>query len=129
MRKIIILAIFTFSFIFTADAQTTKTVKIPNGKESVTLKSSVVGNKYVDFVVKLNTNQVLSAKVLTKKVAFVIIEPDGEPMADTYGIRDITTQIDTVGTYKIRVMREDSSTKKKNIKTDFTIYIEVTKLK
>lgn len=129
MRKFIILAVLTFSFILTAKAQTTKIVKIPIGKESTRLNGSVVGDKYVDYVVKLTTDQVLSAKVLTKKVAFVIIEPDGEPMPDTYGIREIATQIDSAGTYKIRVMRSDTSTRKKNAKTDFTIYIEVAKLK
>lgn len=127
MKKIITILCLLFSFSLYAKAQVKQVVKFPKGKESITLKSSVVGNKYVDFIVKVSNNQVLSAKVLGKKVAFTIIEPDGEQMADTYGIREITTQIDVAGTYKIRVMREDSSSNK--AKTTFSIFIEVVNMK
>lgn len=129
MRKILLILFLAVGFVLTTNAQSKQIVKFPTGKESVKLKSSVVGDKYVDFVVNVNTNQVLTATVLTKKVAFVIIEPDGEPMADSYGIRDIATQVDVSGIYKIRVMKEDTSSKKKNTRTDFSIFIKVENMK
>lgn len=129
MKNFIAILLLTLGIGLTANAQTSQTVKFPKGKTTVTLKGTITGYKYIDYVFSAKNNQYFSAKITGKKVRMVIFEPDGEPMPDAGGITDITSKIDVSGKYKIRVLMFRNEARRKNAKSEFTLVLEVAKQK
>lgn len=129
MKKYFAICLFTIVFAFVANAQSSKVVKFPKGKTKVTLKGTITDYKYVDYIVNVKTTQFLSAKVTGGKSQMVIFEPDGENMPDAAGIGEITTKIDVSGNYKIRVIMSRNDARRKRAKSNFTLTVEVDKLK
>lgn len=129
MRKFIAILLLTVGIALTANAQTTQTVKIPKGKTKVTLKGTITGYKYIDYVFPVKTTQYFSAKLNGKKAQMIIFEPDGENMPDAAGITEITSKVDVSGNYKIRVLMSRNDARRKISKSDFVLVLEVADLK
>lgn len=129
MKKLIAVLLLTVGIALAANAQTTRTVKIPKGKTKVTLKGTINGDKYIDYVFPVKTTQYFSAKLSGKKAQMVIFEPDGENMPDAAGITEITSQVDVSGNYKIRVLMSRHDARRKNAKLDFVLVLEIADLK
>lgn len=129
MRKYLLIISLTLFFGFTVNAQTTQTVKIPKGKTSVTLKGTVTGFKYIDYIFAVKKTQYFLAKLTGGKAQMVVFEPDGENMPDAAGISEITSQVDVAGNYKIRVLMSRNEARRKNAKSAFRLVLEVADLK
>ena len=129
MKNFIAILLLTLGIGLTANAQSTQIVKFPKGKTTVTLKGTITGYKYIDYVFSAKDTQYFSAKVSGKKAQMVIFEPDGEPMADAGGITDITSKVEVAGTYKVRVLMFRNEARRKGAKSAFTLVLEVAKQK
>lgn len=108
----------------------TRPVSFPKGKTSTTIKSSIKGDKTIDYVVNAKQGQTLSVKLTTANGAnyFNVLPPGSNDVADFIGStsgNSYSAKLSASGDWKIRVYLMRSAARR-NESTKFTLNIGVT---
>lgn len=129
LKKYFVFLFLIVVFAFSVNAQSKQVVKFPRGKTKVTLKGTITGYKYIDYIFAVKKTQYFSAKLTGGKAQMVVFEPDNENMPDAAGITEITSQVEVSGKYRIRVLMSRNEARLKSAKSAFTLVLEVAELK
>ncbi len=113
-----------------SSAQTVKRVRFANGASSATVKGTIRGLGYIDYLVNIRAGQVLTLKLSGSRSAeLVIFDPDGENVPDAAGIREMVSQIDVGGDYKVRVLMPRALGRRKSAAAGFSLFVKITNMR
>lgn len=120
-------------FAFNAGAQSiqTKKVTIPAGKDSVNLKSSIKGEKTIDYKINVAAGQMMKVNLKTSSTAnyFNVLPPGSNDVAiynSSMGENSYKGKLEAAGEYTIRVYLYRSAARR-NETANFTLTISLPK--
>lgn len=130
MKKLIfsLLAFFAFLTISSSVlAQAKQRVAFPKGRTNTTLRGTVRGYAYVDYIVKANAEQTISVELDAPKIVpvFSILRPDGETLGAAVQTNDFTGELPTDGDYIIRVGMMRAFARRKGSVSNYTLKISI----
>jgi hypothetical protein len=98
-------------------AQTKVRVKFARASSSATLRGSIKGYRYVDYIVGAKAGQTLSCTVNSPEasVEFVVFKPDTDNLDGMFSETDWSGALPVSGTYTIRVLLPRFAARRKTI--------------
>jgi len=131
MSRPIVIAIFlAASFVFVAakaDAQVKTRLRFPSGASSTSVKGSVRGYAYRDYIVRANADQTIAAS-LTSANAYTILtifRPDGENLDGATQMDEFSGTLPVTGDYVIRVGMMRAGARKRGAVSNFTLKVSI----
>lgn len=113
--SIILLGLFTIS----ASAQSKVRVRFAKGASSSTVKGTVVGYKYIDYIIRAKSGQTMSVKLTSANAAcsFAMFYSDMKEVEDANDVQDFSRNVDVDDDYVIRVLLSRSAARRKESAT------------
>lgn len=127
MKKIFLFsAIIVSLFTFSVSAQTKVRVKFAKGTSSATVKGSVKGYKYIDYLVRAKSGQTMSVNLNSANAScsFVIFYSDMKNVEDAADVREFTRNVDVDDDYIVRVLIPRSAARRSE-SANFSIKISI----
>ncbi len=127
MRKLILLAVVFVSVSAGASAQTKVNVKFARGAHSVTLRGSVSGYEYVDYLLEASSGQGMSVSISSssKFPQFVIFDKNMANLEGSHGDTYWWGRLPSDGTYTVRVLLPRSDARRKGSKANYSLLIKI----
>ena len=128
-RTILVLAVSLFAAYFCtteASAQTKVRVKFGRGSSSLTVRGTIAGYRYVDYILGAKAGQTLTGKLTSAEpsVEFVIFKPDMDNIDEMMGDTNWSGQLPVNGNYTIRVLMPRSQARRKTTAT-YRLWISI----
>lgn len=98
-----------------AAAQTKVRVKFARGGSAATMRGSITGYRYADYVLRAKAGQTIVAKVSSAEssIEFVIFKPDMDNLDGMFSETDWSGVLPVSGNYTIRVLMPRSAARRK----------------
>lgn len=128
-NKLILAAIFTivsFSAQYTS-AQTKIRVRFPAGTHGTTVKGTVRGSVYKDYLVGSSAGQTMEVKLTStgNPSVFTVFNPDGTNLDIGAEREEFTGELPTNGDYVVRVLMMRNEARRKNSASNYILKISV----
>lgn len=128
IKKVILFAILLLgSFAVSVSAQSKVQVRFAKGASSATIKGTVSGYKYIDYIVRAKSGQTMSVNLTSANAAcnFAIFYSDMKEIEDANGVQESTRNVDVDDDYIVRVLLPRSAARRKESAT-FSLKIAIT---
>lgn len=130
MKKVVLIFIlFAFTFLLSNEvaAQTKIRVKFSKGSASKTIKGTVTGYSYKDYIVGASAGQTLTAsiKANTESTVLVVFLPNGDNLEGATESEDVSGELPVSGNYVIRVMMMRYQARRKGSISNYTLKISI----
>jgi hypothetical protein len=127
MKKLFptICLIFLSALLFSVQAQTKQRVRFATGEAEATLRGSISGYAYKDYLVRAKAGQVLSVMLESEKAQFTVRKPNGANIDDAVGVADWVGELPSNGDYTIRVLMPRSAARRKGAATSYVLTVSV----
>ena len=122
-----ILTICCFAFAGTAEAQVKHRVSFARGSSSATVRGTVRGYAYRDYVVRASAGQTLELALRSANPysVFTVLKPDGNNLNDA-AVRDqFSGELPVSGEYVVRVGMMRSGARRPGSMSNFTLTISI----
>lgn len=118
---------FALTISLRVSAQTKQPVAFPKGKTETTIRGTVRGYAYVDYIVKANAGQTISVELGAPKIVpvFSILRPDGENLEGAAQTNDFTGELPADGNYVVRVGMMRAFARRKGSVSNFTLKVAI----
>jgi hypothetical protein len=115
MKKLILLTAILLSILTVSAAQTKVRVKFAKGASSATLKGTVKGYKYIDYLVRAGSGQTMSVNLNSahRGCNFVIFYSNMENIDGARGVTEFSDGLDVNDDYVVRVLLPRSAARRK----------------
>ena len=96
-------------------AQSKVQVRFAKGATSTTIKGTVAGYKYIDYIVGAKSGQTMSVnlKAANASCSFAMFYSDLKEVEDANGVTEITRNVDVDDNYIVRVLLPRSAARRK----------------
>jgi hypothetical protein len=130
MRQLFVLFFVSSCFVLGAEAisaQTKYRVRFPAGTSSASIKGTVRGFAYRDYLVKASAGQTIEAKLVTPNTFSVltIFLPDGNNLEGAAQTDEFTGELPTGGDYVIRVGMMRAEARRPRSVSNYTLRISI----
>jgi hypothetical protein len=126
MKKILAVMFLVLGLVLAANAQKSQRVRFARGTHSATVKGTITGYSYIDYLVGVRAGQTLTVDLSPKgKAQIVILEPSGDNLAEGDGVTDGSFDLDQAGDYKLRVLMPRSAARRKGAIASFSLKVTV----
>lgn len=129
MKKYLIIATILAIGLITADAsaQATQRVKFAKGTTSASVKGTVRGYAYIDYLVGALGGQLISVNVKGSNASTVmtVTGADGKALPDASMVTEFSGSLPADGDYRIRVAMMRSAARRAGSRSDFTLSIAI----
>ena len=128
IKKVILFAILLLgSFAVSVSAQSKVQVRFAKGASSATIKGTVSGYKYIDYIVRAKSGQTMTVNLTSANAAcnFAIFYSDMKEIEDANGVQESTRNVDVDDDYIVRVLLPRSAARRKESAT-FSLKIAIT---
>ncbi|HEX2639958.1 MAG TPA: hypothetical protein VHL50_05275 [Pyrinomonadaceae bacterium] len=130
MSKVLLLALVTLCclvFADTATAQAKQRVNFARGSSSATVRGTVRGYAYHDYVVRASAGQALELDLRSTHTyaVFSVLRPDGDNLEDAAERDNFIGELPTSGDYVIRVGMMRSGARRPGSVSNFTLTISI----
>ena len=129
MKKLSLLAlVFISLWLFSTNisAQSKVRVRFAKGTTSTTIKGTVAGYKYVDYIIGAKSGQTMSVNLKASNAAcsFVMFYSDLKNVDEATEVTEITRNVDVDDNYIVRVLLPRSAARRKESST-FSLKISI----
>jgi hypothetical protein len=127
MKKVIILFIISVAFTAVVSAQTKVSVKFARGLNSWTVRGSVSGYQYVDYMLDARSGQGMSVSISSsnKSAQFVIFDKNMENLEGSHGDTYWWGRLPSDGIYTVRVLLPRSDARRTGSKANYSLLIKI----
>lgn len=110
-----------------ADAQAKTRLRFPRGASSTSIKGTVRGYAYRDYVVRANADQAITASVSSANTYTIltIFRPDGENLEGAAQVDEFSGTLPLTGDYVIRVGMMRAGARKRGAVSNFTLKVSI----
>jgi hypothetical protein len=115
MKKLLLFtAILVSLFTVSVPAQTKVRVRFAKGASSATVKGTVKGYKYIDFLVRARSGQTMTVKLNSANAgcSFVIFYSDMNNVEGATDVQEFTRNVDVDDDYVVRVLLPRSAARR-----------------
>jgi hypothetical protein len=129
MKKLSLLLFLFASFLLfstNVSAQSKVRVRFARGTTSITLKGTVTGYKYIDYIIGAKSGQTMSVNLKSTHggCSFVMFYSDMKNVEDATEITEITRNVDVTDNYVVRVLLPRSAARRKE-SASFSLKISI----
>ncbi|MBX7172809.1 MAG: hypothetical protein K1X72_17700 [Pyrinomonadaceae bacterium] len=127
-KKVILFAILLVGlFAVSVSAQSKVHVRFAKGTSSATVKGTVTGYKYIDYIVRAKSGQTMTVNLTSANTAcnFAIFYSDMKEIEDANGVQESTRNVDVDDDYIVRVLLPRSAARRKE-SANFSLKIAIT---
>lgn len=130
MRKLAIFSLLMASFLFftvEASAQARTRVRFPAGTHGTSVKGTVRGYEYRDYVVGASAGQKMIVTITASAMAtvFTVLGPDGTNLDEGSETDSFSGELPSKGDYVVRVMMMRSQARRKGSVSNYTLKITI----
>ena len=130
MKKAVLLLILTACFCFAAydtSAQTKQRVRFAAGTSGATVKGTVRGFAYKDYIVKASAGQTIDVKLASANTSSVltVFLPNGDNLEGAAEMDDFTGELPASGDYVIRVGMMRAEARRPRSISNYTLRISI----
>jgi hypothetical protein len=130
MKKLILFSVISaslFLLTFEASAQTRIRVRFPAGTHGTTIRGTVRGFGYRDYVVGAAGGQTMRVvlNATDDMTNYLVLAPDGTELEGTFKSNEFKTELPRNGNYVVRVMMSRGSARRKGSFSNFTLKINI----
>ncbi len=129
MKKLPFLLAFAFLFlaVSNASAQTKVRVKFAKGSSSTTVKGTVLGFAYKDYMVGAIAGQTIKVKLASRNTftVFSMFLPNGDNLEGAVEADEFTGELPVSGKYVIRVLMMRAEARRKGSISNYTLKISI----
>lgn len=127
MKRLILISVILLSmFTVSALAQSKVRVRFAKGTSSATIRGTVKGYNYIDYLVRAKSGQTMSVKINPSNAAcsFVIFYSDMNNVEGATDVQEFTRNVDVDDDYVVRVLLPRSAARRKESST-FSLKIAI----
>lgn len=123
----LLMLFFALAISSNVSAQTKKSVIFPQNKTETTIRGTVRGYAYVDYIVRANAGQKISVELNAPKIVpvFSIFRPDGENLEGAAQMNDFTGELPAAGNYVVRVGMMRAFARRKGSISNYVLKVAV----
>ncbi len=130
MKKLVLLSIFSaclMMFAVEAPAQNKTRVRFPAGAHGTTIRGTVRGSAYRDYVLGASSGQNISVTISgsSPSTVFTIFNPDGSNFETGVESSSFRGQLPASGDYVVRVMMMRYQARRKGSISNYTLKISI----
>ena len=131
MSRPIAIALFfaaSIAFVSTkADSQVKTRLRFPSGASSTSVKGTVHGYAYRDYVVRASADQTITASVTSANTYTIltIFRPDGDNLDGATQMDEFSGSLPVIGDYVIRVGMMRAGARKRGAVSNFTLKVSI----
>ena len=129
MKKLLpMLCLTIISLLFFAgetQAQTKQRIAFVRGANEATVRGTIRGYAYKDYLVRAKAGQTMSVTLESEKAEFVARKPNGENITDTVGVADWSGKLPDDGDYTIRVLMPRSAARRKGAAASYVLTVSI----
>lgn len=130
MKKILFLSILLASFAFLsadASAQVRTRVRFPAGTHGTSVKGTVRGYEYRDYVVGASAGQTITVKLSSeaRPSVFTVFLPNGDNLDMGAEQNDFSGELPVKGDYVVRVLMMRSEARRRGSVSNYTLKITI----
>lgn len=110
-----------------AAAQTKRRVRLAAGAQSATLKGRIVGYDYIDYIVRADSGQTLTAEIegTNRFFQFSVFDRQMQNMEMGVGVANWSGALPENGDYTIRVLLPRAEARRRTGRGNFTLVISI----
>jgi hypothetical protein len=127
MKRSIVITLFLAIGFAIADAQVKTRLRFAPGASSTSVKGTVRGYAYRDYIVRANADQTITASVSSANTYTVltIFRPDGDNLDGAAQMDEFSGTLPVTGDYVIRVGMMRAGARKKGAVSNFTLKVSI----
>lgn len=128
MKRVILSLIIAGCFVFVADnvsAQTKQRVRFAAGTSGTTVKGTVRGFAYKDYIVKASGGQTIDVKLTSSNSVLTIFLPNGDNLDGASETDEFTGELPRGGDYIIRVGMMRAQARRPRSVSNYTLKISI----
>lgn len=116
MKKILVWTLILIGlFTISTSAQSKVRVKFAKGASSSTVKGTIAGYKYIDYIIRAKSGQTMSIKLTSANAAcsFAMFYSDMKEVEDANDVQEFSRNVDVDDDYIVRVLLPRSAARRK----------------
>ena len=131
MKRPVLIALFLFGSLAIAaadiNAQVKTRLRFPTGASSTSVKGTVRGYAYRDYIVRANADQTITAAVSSANsyTILTVFRPDGENLDGATQMGEFSGTLPVTGDYVIRVGMMRAGARKRGSVSNFTLKVSI----
>ena len=131
MKRPVLIALFLFGSLAIAaadiNAQVKTRLRFPTGASSTSVKGTVRGYAYRDYIVRANADQTITAAVSSANsyTILTVFRPDGENLDGATQMGEFSGTLPVTGDYVIRVGMMRAGARKRGSVSNFTWKVSI----
>ena len=121
--KTVFVAAFILVSAIAASSQSKVIVRFARGSHSASIKGTITGYKYVDYILGARAGQNMTVELTSTgdKAQFVILDPDKENVEYGTGATEYSDGLEKTGNYTVRVLMSRAEARRRGAKTSYAI--------
>ncbi len=130
MKKLALFSVLMVSFLFftvEASAQTKSRVRFPAGTHGTSVKGTVRGYAYRDYIVGASAGQTMTVTMTASAMStvFTIFNPDGTNLEEGSETDSFRGELPVSGDYVVRVLMMRNEARRKGSVSNYTLKITI----